>query len=193
MPKVPSHKVLFDSELHLTSQLKYEFTVHLPYIPLYGIYLDLQMYINENTNKSFNIDNLSLAKMHDKAHELIVPALISDVFFTSPPSRIAMACMLLACEENEEWHRCLKCYIYDRFSHIKIPLQIFVADLENIISEIKTTIYSKPNKTVVSKIDAKLKNCLNPEFIETSELYKRSHEYNNTGHVLMTSVTKIQL
>lgn len=99
----------------------------------------------------------------------MIPGILSDVLFTHPPSRIALACMLLASIECD-WRPQFIGYIEDRFSKASVSHQAIIDDIEFIKTEIKAVTEEEYDKISIAKIDSKLKTCINPEFDESSAL-----------------------
>lgn len=110
-----------------------------------------------------------LKDLYNRAQDLVIPALLSDLFFTHPPSRIALGCLRLASIENS-WENNFYEYLRSRASYITVPLDLITEDLITVTSEIKAVMGEKCEKSTAAKIDLKLKTCLNPEFDESSHL-----------------------
>jgi cyclin H len=96
IPKSPSQIEIVDLELTVSSALKFDFMIKNPYWPLHGLFLDLQVFIQDQeslpaTEKQTILQNLLIS--YNAAFQLVSQALQTDLIFLYPPSQIALSCM----------------------------------------------------------------------------------------------------
>lgn len=83
-----SRQELLDYEFPLTKGLKFMFTVHHPYLPLEGFFLDMQyVLVKQRGSPTF----AELLDHFGHAKRLVQQALFGDIAFLFTPSQIALA------------------------------------------------------------------------------------------------------
>lgn len=100
IPKSPSPVEMVDLELTVSAVLKFDFMIKNPYWPLHGLFLDLQVFIQDQellsaSEKQTILQNLLVS--YNAAFQLVAQALQTDLIFLYPPSQIALSC-LWACQ-----------------------------------------------------------------------------------------------
>ncbi|EPZ34002.1 cyclin-like protein [Rozella allomycis CSF55] len=131
-------------EFFVFNELNFHLLVHHPYQPIYGIYLEVQKFMNVKTD--------ILKQVYSKACKIANRSLTTDVEFLFSPAQIAIAC----------WY---SEYLMDMGDFNR---------LEGIMAEIRNEIQSSymPPKERIMEISEKLKKCANKEHDPTSDLYK---------------------
>ncbi|ORY00404.1 cyclin-like protein [Basidiobolus meristosporus CBS 931.73] len=158
IPKTTAQSIL-DLEFIISQSLKFEFTIHHPYRPLHGLYLDMQSHIQ---------DLAILTSTYEKAVDWVDKSLYTDLIFLYQPSQIAMGAMNLAGKQ----FRCdVEGYLKQKFEHDPDSF----AKLQKILGEIEQTLqdYKPVQIAVVREIDRRLIFCRNPEKNPESLLFKR--------------------
>lgn len=156
LPKTSPASVL-ELEFIISQSIRFEFLIHHPYRPCYGLFLDMQ-----------TIDSIaksSLSEIYAKAIEHVHTSLYTDSCFIFQPSQIAMACFHLA-----------DAAITDAYLKVKFASSPeSLATLSAIISDIEKTItdFVTPTVDQVRSIDRRLYFVQNPEKNTESHLYKK--------------------
>ncbi|KAJ1975118.1 hypothetical protein H4R34_004455 [Dimargaris verticillata] len=151
-------KDILDYEFIVSQSLKFEFTIHHPYSPLYGFFLDAQAVV----------DNMALlTQVYNKAMEWCHKSLFTDLVFLYFPSQVALAAMLLAAQDVG-WD--FDTYLTYKFTE-PVPRQELVTILTDIAAILKA--YQPITVTTVRDIDRKLIYCRNPEKDPSSLLYQK--------------------
>ncbi|CAB4401031.1 unnamed protein product [Rhizophagus irregularis] len=143
-------EVFFDLELIVARSLRYEFTVHHPYLSAYGLFLDMQTALK---------DAKKIQAIYEKSKEYIHKSLFTDTMFLYQPSQIALATVRIAAKELN----------FDLNSYFRIKfnsepkgkldnLYKILDEIEKIIKEYEPTPLNK-----AKEIDARLHKCKNPE------------------------------
>ncbi|RKP36066.1 cyclin-like protein [Dimargaris cristalligena] len=147
IPKTSSQDIL-TYEFVVSQSLKFEYTVHHPFSPLYGFYLDAQI-LNDNISL--------LTQVYSKAMDYCNTSLYTDLTFIYFPGQIALACLKLAAQDLN-WN--FAGYLHQKYSDEATRLA-----LEAIVDDIIATIKArKPVSTdIVREVDRRLIYCRNPE------------------------------
>ncbi|CAG8779568.1 40327_t:CDS:2 [Gigaspora margarita] len=148
--KLPK-ETIFELEVVVSKSLRYEYAVHHPYLASFGLFLDMQSFIKDNSKIKF---------LYEKSLELINKSLYTDCMFIYQPSQIALATLRIAArQDNFDLEK-----TYLRFKFKSDPKEN-VIELYKILDEIESIINSHVNTTVeqAKSIDARLHKCKNPE------------------------------
>jgi cyclin H len=146
--------------------LRFHFTVHAPFRPLRGFFIDASAY-------------LAPAGLPESVHEAAVTLLWkwtqTDVLFTHPPSQVALAALLSAApaEVTVELNR----YIANKLEAAdpdKAPLLRAALVAIPIVVEAATLGPSSPDRH--TQLKAKLQACRNPKFDPESAMFRRRKE-----------------
>ncbi|GBB87830.1 hypothetical protein RclHR1_14310007 [Rhizophagus clarus] len=150
LPTKATKEVFFDLELIVARSLRYEFTIHHPYLSAYGLFLDMQTVLK---------DAKTIQVIYEKSKEFIHKSLFTDTMFLYQPSQIALATVRIAAKEL---NFNLNSYFSIKFnSEPKEKLDSLykkLDEIENIIKEYEPTPLNK-----AKEIDARLHKCKNPE------------------------------
>ncbi|KAK9701388.1 hypothetical protein K7432_011739 [Basidiobolus ranarum] len=169
IPKTTAQSIL-DLEFIISQSLKFEFTIHHPYRPLHGLYLDMQSHIQ---------DLAILTSTYEKAVDWVDKSLYTDLIFLYQPSQIAMAAMNLAGKQ----FRCdIEGYLNEKFRdepNSLTKLQNILGEIEKILQE-----YKPVQIAVVREIDRRLIFCRNPEKNPDSLLFKRKKALEEEEEIL---------
>ncbi|KAJ1896962.1 hypothetical protein LPJ66_003672 [Kickxella alabastrina] len=155
---------ILDLEFVVIQSLQFELAAHHPYRPSYGLYLDMQAYIENN--------NL-LKEVYDRTQYYIDQSLFTDLIFYYQPPQIALGAFKLAAKEK---NLDIDMYLTQRFEARSLEL------LYPILDDIQEVVANRINASVVDKkevkeraalIDRKLILCRNPEKNPNSKLYRK--------------------
>ncbi|RIB26800.1 cyclin-like protein [Gigaspora rosea] len=159
--KLPK-ETIFELEVVVSKSLRYEYTVHHPYLASFGLFLDMQV--------NFIKDNSKIKFLYEKSLELINKSLYTDCMFIYQPSQISLATLRIAArQDNFDLEK-----TYLRFKFKSDPKEK-VIELYKILDEIESIINSHVNTTVeqAKSIDARLHKCKNPEKNPNSAISKK--------------------
>lgn len=150
-------------ELQLMKKLHYHLTIHNPYRPMEGLFIDIK-------TRGKSIDSSKVEKLRKAAEDFLERSLATNVSLIFAPSQIALAAILTSAESD------------------KISLDSYLADmlLAGCSSEeVKKTVYQikrikymvssqEPlQKDQIGSIQRKLEQCRNQENNPDSDIYKR--------------------
>ncbi|KAI9504268.1 hypothetical protein GGI25_002505 [Coemansia spiralis] len=148
---------ILELEFVVIQSLQFELAVHHPYRAAYGLYLEMQAYIN---------DAALLKDVFDRSHHYIDLSLFTDLVFLYQPPQIALGAFKLAAREKD---LDIDTYLTQRFDARLLEMLFTVLDdIQDTVSAFKNT--SQKDAQV---IDRKLILCRNPEKNPSSKLYKK--------------------
>ena len=92
--KIPNvnQNLILELEFHVCKGLRFHFHIHLPYLPLYGFYLESQRFIKEE------VVHL-LKDAYEAALKYISMGLLTDAPLLFTPSQIALSAFLHSCHQ----------------------------------------------------------------------------------------------
>ncbi|CAG8631560.1 6479_t:CDS:2, partial [Dentiscutata erythropus] len=143
-------EIIFELELVVSQSLRYEYAVHHPHLASFGLFLDMQNFIKDNSKVKF---------LYEKSLEFVNKSLFTDCMFIYQPSQIALTTLRMAAkQDNFDLEK-----TYLRFKFKSDPKEK-VIELYKILDEIEDIINSHVNITVeqAKDIDARLHKCKNP-------------------------------
>jgi len=155
--------LILSMELEILSRIQFHFPVLDPFLPLYGIYLELMKL--HATNQE---DLAEIVKIYGAAKKSVEQSLLTDLCFLYEPSHIAFACFRKEARELE------KESLFDSFFQSKTFGNKSMEDLRNHLPEIEKTLDSSSKTIDITKNDLakKLKTCFNPASNPQSEYSK---------------------
>lgn len=146
--------------------LKFHFTVHSPFRPLRGFFIDASSFVGP-------------AGLPDSFHKAAATVLWrwvkTDVLFTHPPSQVALAALVHAAPEEHKAD--LDRYITDKLEATdpeRAP-QLRAA-LTAIPEQAEAARVSQSSPAEHARLKAKLQACRNPLFDPESDVFKRQKE-----------------
>ncbi|KAJ2767525.1 hypothetical protein IWQ57_003914 [Coemansia nantahalensis] len=144
-------------EFVVIQSLQFELAVHHPFRAAYGLFLDMQEYID---------DAALLKAAYERVNHYIEPSLLTDLVYLYQPAQIALGAFRLAAKEKD---LDIDPYLVRRFE----PHDLEV--LYPILDEIQDTIagFKPVPKERAQAIDRKLILCRNPEKNPAAALYKK--------------------
>ncbi|CAG8495741.1 26_t:CDS:2, partial [Acaulospora morrowiae] len=147
--RVPKNRI-FELELIVSRSLRYEYTIHHPFIPAFGYYLDLQNVVK---------DVGKIKSIYEKSISFIKTSILTDVMFLYQPSQISLAALRMAAKQDKFD---LNNYLRSKF---KSDPPEKVESLYKILDEIEDTIknHELTSFEQAKLIDARLLRCKNPE------------------------------
>ncbi|OLL26931.1 Cyclin CCL1 [Neolecta irregularis DAH-3] len=154
-------------ELPVSQSLKFCFSVHHPYRPLHGFYLDMQAVLP-------NYEKDRLGKLIGDARNEIGDSLYGDSMFLYTPSQISLACL-----------RSINSSIIQLYIQQKITDDALRERLLNEISAAQKLIkdFKFPSKERVVEIDKKRYYCQNPERNPNSQVFKKRKQQEENGEL----------
>ncbi|CAG8480554.1 10616_t:CDS:2 [Diversispora eburnea] len=141
---------IFELELVVSGSLRYEYTVHHPFISAFGYYLDMQNVIKD-TNK--------IKSIYEKSIGFIKASILTDAMFIYQPSQIALAALRMAAKQDK----------FDLSNYLRYKFKSDspkkVESLYKILDDIDGTIKNQEQTTFeqAKLIDKRLLRCKNPE------------------------------
>ncbi|KAI9597555.1 cyclin-like protein [Syncephalis fuscata] len=148
-----------DMEMIVCESLKFHFTIHQPYRPLYGFFLDLQVSCRVMGGLSMDI----LRTTYDHAIKWVSTSLFTDVCLLYQPSQVALAAWRLAANETGLDITRYR-YLTGLPSAIDqidpLALEQLMATLDSITSILRN--YTPITRQQVESIDRRLRDCRNP-------------------------------
>ncbi|RHZ69842.1 hypothetical protein Glove_277g36 [Diversispora epigaea] len=147
--KVPKNRI-FELELVVSGSLRYEYTVHHPFIAAFGYYLDMQNVIKD-TNK--------IKSIYEKSISFIKASILTDAMFIYQPSQIALTALRMAAKQDKFDLSNYLLYKFTSDSHKKVE------SLYKVLDDIEGTIKNQEQTTFeqAKLIDKRLLRCKNPE------------------------------
>jgi cyclin H len=173
IPKTTPQDVL-DLEFLVAQSLNFEFAVWHAHRSLWGIWLDIQVYMRQSFLNRLNLFSFVLQKLqginensdmslYDTALKHIRASRLSDAELIYPPSQLALAALSLASPElASEW---INARVTDVAS---------MNDLKQVLDGVQTMIASQgqpPSVDDVREVDRRLRLCKNPEKVVGSNAY----------------------
>jgi len=154
-------------ELPVSQSLRFCFSVHHPYRPLHGFYLDIQAVLP-------NYEKEKLGKLIGDARNQVGDSLYGDSMFLYTPSQISLACL-----------RSIDSSIVQLYIQQKIKDDVL---RENLLSEISAAQkfikdFKFPSKERVVEIDKKRYYCQNPERNPNSLMFKKRKQQEENGEL----------
>lgn len=150
-------------ELLLMKKLHYHLTVHNPYRPLEGLFIDIK-----TRNKS--LESSRVEKLRKGADEFLEKSLATNVSLIFAPSQIALAAILSSAENDKI---SLDSYVTDALLAGASPEEV-----KKTVYQIKRIRYMVSSqeplqKDQIGRVQKKLEQCRNQDNNPDSEVYKR--------------------
>lgn len=150
-------------ELLLMKKLHYHLTVHNPYRPLEGLFIDIK-----TRNKS--LESSRVEKLRKGADEFLEKSLATNVSLIFAPSQIALAAILSSAENDKI---SLDSYLTDALLAGASPEEV-----KKTVYQIKRIRYMVSSqeplqKDQIGRVQKKLEQCRNQDNNPDSEVYKR--------------------
>ncbi|EGF80229.1 hypothetical protein BATDEDRAFT_88645 [Batrachochytrium dendrobatidis JAM81] len=184
VPKSPDASVMIHLEFVLSKGIQFEYSVHHPYWPLHGFFLDIQTFIQSSQPRGKHPDLIKrLYAVYNQATDLITSSLISDALFMYMPSQIALAAIQEMASHVPTIAPIISAFITDRFQNetperVQGLIQLLQAIRVDLCNAKELTV----NKATAAVVASKLRLYSNPEFDPTSKLFalrKQEEEQQN--------------
>ncbi|KAL1917324.1 uncharacterized protein VTP21DRAFT_4980 [Calcarisporiella thermophila] len=161
IPRTSSDDVL-GLEFVVSQGLRFHFAVHHPYLPLHGLFLDMQNVID---------DKEALRRVNERAIDLVHQSLFTDLCFVYQPSQIALGLLRMAARENG---LDINGYLEGKTKEDTQSLAMLTRiceDIERVMAGFTPT-----TQETAKDIDRRRRLCLNPAKNPESQLYKKRQQ-----------------
>ncbi|KAG1174841.1 hypothetical protein G6F70_004503 [Rhizopus microsporus] len=163
--RLPSTESVLNLEFTVSQGLKFQYYVHHPFRPAYGLFLDMQ--------QSVDVKTLKLVYKHVVNHA-IPDMLLTDLPLIYQPSQLALAAFMIASKDHAGFQDQIKNYIQEKFNESNS------AKLLNIIHgimELFTEDYKPVLQEEAKKIDYRLRLVTYPDTtLNKKRLAEKSNE-----------------
>ena len=160
-------KAILKFETQIIQDLDFQLIVFNPYRSLEGFCIFLRDWLEEISYDSEKIDQLS-GRIKTEAYQLADRLLLSDAVFLYPPSQCALAMMRLALQREGLDAAGFVERTCKQAGGSAGDIEAHLNHMQNLLLDSKV-----PSEDRLKKIDLKLKQCRNPLFDKTSEVYKK--------------------
>ncbi|XP_065205400.1 cyclin-H [Planococcus citri] len=153
--------IVLNNELLLMQQLNYELTIHNPYRPIEGLFIDLKVRsdLREPDRLRITID------------DFLDTLFLTDACLLYSPAQIALAAILHSASKNQEN---LDAYVTETLLGQGNGMQ-YLNDLIEAVRKIRTLVKTleAPGREAIKVIEKRLEVCRNEETNPDSDVYKR--------------------
>ncbi|KAI9252476.1 cyclin-like protein [Sporodiniella umbellata] len=145
--RLPSTVGVLGMEFTVSQGLRFEYYVHHPFRPAYGLFLDMQAWVDTKVLK---------AVYKQVMYQIVPEMLLKDLPLIYQPSQLALAAFVKAGEEQGCEER-IQAYVQERFGEDALLANLTRAILERLASEKSVT------QEEAKKIDYRLRIVTNPD------------------------------